>query len=71
MAFMKNANIGKKITTVFGVVLVVSSLTTGVSLWQLGKMRDATRELLEMSLAKERLVSDWYRIIFALSLIHI
>jgi len=65
MAFMKNANIGKKITIVFGVVLVVSSLTTGVSLWQLNKMRDTTRELLEMSLAKERLVSDWYRIIFA------
>jgi methyl-accepting chemotaxis protein len=65
MTFMKNANIGKKITVVFGIVLVVSSLTTGVSLWQLGKMRASTKELLEMSLTKERLVSDWYRIIFA------
>ncbi|MYM88908.1 HAMP domain-containing protein [Rugamonas sp. FT82W] len=65
MVFMKNANIGKKITIVFGIVLVVSSLTTGVGLWQLSKMRASTKELLEMSLAKERLVSDWYRIIFA------
>jgi methyl-accepting chemotaxis protein len=65
MNFMKNANIGKKITLVFGIVLVVSSLATGVSLWQLGKMRAATKELLDMSLTKERLVSDWYRIIFA------
>ena len=65
MAFMKNVFIGRKITIVFGIVLVVSSLTTGVGLWQLNKMRDATKELLEMSLAKERLVSDWYRIIFA------
>ena len=65
MVFMKDANIGKKITIVFGIVLVVSSLTTGVGLWQLSKMRASTKELLDMSLAKERLVSDWYRIIFA------
>ena len=64
-SFMKNANIGKKIVLVFGIVLVVSSLTTTVGLWQLSKMRASTKELLEMSLAKERLVSDWYRIIFA------
>ncbi|HEV7814542.1 MAG TPA: methyl-accepting chemotaxis protein [Janthinobacterium sp.] len=61
---MNNANIGKKITVVFGVVLVVSSLTTGIGLWQLSKMTASTRDLMEMSLAKERLVSDWYRIIY-------
>ena len=59
MAFMKNANIGKKITIAFGILLVVSSLTTGVGLWQLSKMRDSTKELLEMSLAKERLAVSY------------
>jgi len=62
---ISNLNIGKKFTIVFGIVLVVSSLATSVSLWQLSKMRASTKELMEMSLAKERLVSDWYRIIFA------
>ena len=64
MVFIKNANIGRKITVVFGIVLVVASLITSVGLWQLSKMRDSTKQLLELSLAKERLVSDWYRIIY-------
>jgi len=65
MSAISNLNIGRKFTIVFGIVLVVSSLATGVSLWQLSKMRASTKELMEMSLAKERLVSDWYRIIYA------
>jgi methyl-accepting chemotaxis protein len=64
MTYMRNAGIGKKITLVFGVVLLVSLMTTGAGLWHLTKMNNANKELLEMSLTKERLVSDWYRIIF-------
>ena len=64
MSLMKNANIGKKVTLAFGVVLAVSAATTGVSLWQLDKVTESTRALMEVPLVKERLVSDWYRTIY-------
>jgi methyl-accepting chemotaxis protein len=65
MSLMRNANIGKKITIVFGIVLLVSTMTTGIGLWQLKKMTASTQELMNLPLTKERLISDWYRIIFA------
>ena len=61
---MKNWNIGKKIAVVFGVVLVVASAITSIGLWQLDKVMDSTRDLMATPLAKERLVSDWYRTIY-------
>jgi methyl-accepting chemotaxis protein len=61
---MKNANIGKKIAIVFAVVLLFSTLITGLGLWHLNKMTASTRELMAVPLAKERLVSDWYRTIY-------
>ena len=61
---MKNLNIGKKIAVVFGVVLVVASATTVIGLRQLDKVTRSTRDLMETPLAKERLVSDWYRTIY-------
>src|ERR1700712_1457521 len=64
MSFMKNANIGKKITLIFGIVLLVSTVTTGVGLWQMNKMTVSVKALMELPLTKERLVNDWYRIIY-------
>jgi methyl-accepting chemotaxis protein len=64
MSLMKNANIGKKIAIVFAVVLVLSTVITGVGLWQLSKVTASTKELMALPLAKERLVSDWYRTIY-------
>jgi len=61
---MKNLNIGKKIAVVFGIVLVVASGITIVGLWQLDKVMESTRRLMETPLAKERLVGDWYRTIY-------
>jgi methyl-accepting chemotaxis protein len=61
---MKNLNIGKKIAVVFTIVLLVSIAITGVGLWQLNKMTASTKELMALPLAKERLVSDWYRTIY-------
>ncbi|SMP79716.1 methyl-accepting chemotaxis protein [Noviherbaspirillum suwonense] len=65
MSFIRNASIGKKIAIFFGVVLLVATMTTGVGLWQLHKMTVSTEELMHRPLMKERLISDWYRIIFA------
>src|SRR4051794_10041041 len=64
MSLMKNLNIGKKIAVVFTIVLLVSIAITGVGLWQLNKMTASTKELMALPLAKERLVSDWYRTIY-------
>jgi methyl-accepting chemotaxis protein len=61
---MKNLNIGKKIAVVFTIVLLISIATTGVGLWQLNRMMASTKELMALPLAKERLVSDWYRTIY-------
>jgi methyl-accepting chemotaxis protein len=64
MSFMKNANIGKKITIIFGIVLLVSTVTTGIGLWQMNKMTVSVKALMELPLTKERLVNDWYRTIY-------
>ncbi|MFL6676070.1 MAG: methyl-accepting chemotaxis protein [Massilia sp.] len=64
MSLMKNVNIGKKIAIVFAVVLLFSTIITGVGLWQLDKVTTSTKELMALPLAKERLVSDWYRTIY-------
>src|SRR6476661_10035595 len=64
MSLMNNLNIGKKIAVVFTIVLLVSIAITGVGLWQLNRMMASTKELMALPLAKERLVSDWYRTIY-------
>jgi methyl-accepting chemotaxis protein len=64
MSLMNNANIGKKIAIVFAVVLMLSTVITGVGLWQLDKVTASTKELMAVPLAKERLMSDWYRTIY-------
>jgi methyl-accepting chemotaxis protein len=64
MALLKNVNIGNKIAIVFTIVLAISVLTTGIGLWQLDKVSSSTKELMALPLAKERLVSDWYRTIY-------
>jgi methyl-accepting chemotaxis protein len=64
MMLMKNAKIGKKIFIVFTVVLLISTTITGIGLWQQTRMTASTKELMALPLAKERLVSDWYRTIY-------
>ncbi|WP_296945113.1 methyl-accepting chemotaxis protein [uncultured Massilia sp.] len=61
---MKNFNIGKKIGLVFLLILLFAIVITGIGLFQLNKMTHSTRELMSVPLAKERLVSDWYRTIY-------
>jgi len=33
---------------------------TGISIWRLREIADATRDMMKLPLAKERLISDWY-----------
>ncbi|WP_036168808.1 methyl-accepting chemotaxis protein [Massilia sp. 9096] len=61
---MKNLSIGKKIAAVFGVILLAAAAITAIGLWQLNTVIASTREMMAIPLAKERLVSDWYRVIY-------
>jgi methyl-accepting chemotaxis protein len=61
---MKNLNIGKKIAVVFGIVLVMVTAITAVGVWELNKVVASTRQLMAVPLTKERLVSDWYNVIY-------
>ncbi|RJG07685.1 HAMP domain-containing protein [Noviherbaspirillum cavernae] len=45
----------------FGLVLLLSIITTAFGMWQLHAVADATSHMMEKPLAKERMVSDWYR----------
>jgi methyl-accepting chemotaxis protein len=64
MSLLKNVKIGQKITIVFAFILLISTLITGVGLWQQNKAAAATQQLMAVPLAKERMVSDWYRTIY-------
>ena len=64
MAFMGNLNIGKKIGFVFTIVLAVAIAICAIGLWQMNRITASTRELMALPLTKERLVGDWYRMVY-------
>ncbi|BCO29812.1 hypothetical protein MIZ03_4736 [Rhodoferax lithotrophicus] len=53
--------IGKRLALGFAVVLVFAVLITGIGVWQLNALAQATREMMQEPLAKERYISDWSR----------
>ncbi|QJQ01205.1 methyl-accepting chemotaxis protein [Herbaspirillum rubrisubalbicans] len=55
--------IAKRLGLGLGVVLVLSCMTTGVALWNLQTLSDASSAMMKKPLMKERLSSDWYRAI--------
>jgi methyl-accepting chemotaxis protein len=60
---MKNLNIGARLALGFGLVLAFTTLMMGVGLFQMHSAEAATRTMMTDPLAKERLISDWYRLI--------
>ena len=60
---MNRLNIGSRLAVGFALVLALSMVTTIVGVWQLQKASVAAQGLIEAPLAKERLISDWYRYI--------
>ncbi|NGZ87325.1 methyl-accepting chemotaxis protein [Duganella aceris] len=65
MSILNKLNIGKRLLLGFALILLCALIAVGASLSRLGAVADASRELLEEPLATERLVSDWYRVIYA------
>ncbi|NRR33304.1 MCP four helix bundle domain-containing protein [Oxalobacteraceae bacterium] len=49
----------------FGAVLLLMMTVTGIGIWRLQAVADATREMIQTPLAKERLISDWDSLINA------
>jgi methyl-accepting chemotaxis protein len=60
---MKNLKIGTRLAAGFGLVLALMILMTAIGIRHMGTVADATRDMMQQPLAKERMISDWYRLI--------
>ena len=60
MNLLRNVSIGVRLGLGFAVILLFSMLITGISVWRLHDVATATRNMMELPLAKERYISDWY-----------
>jgi methyl-accepting chemotaxis protein len=53
--------IGRQIGLAFALVLALMACTTALSVWRFSDVAGKTNDMMRAPLAKERLVSDWYR----------
>ena len=65
MNFLTQLKISTRLVLAFAVLLIISLISTGFSLLNARNSAEATRQMMEVPLAKERLVSDWYLLTFA------
>ena len=57
---LKNLRIGARLTLAFATILVLSLAGTAFALYTTRSSADATHDMMQKPLAKERLVADWY-----------
>src|SRR5262245_54830530 len=57
---MKNYRIGTRLAAGFGLLIVFSLVMLVSGIYQLSHTADATRQMMQVPLQKERLVTDWY-----------
>jgi methyl-accepting chemotaxis protein len=62
---IRDWSIGRRLALGFAVLLAGMIFNTGFGIYRLQGSADATRAMMEVPLAKERLISEWYRIVFA------
>src|SRR4051812_27078390 len=62
---ISNLKIGKRLGLGFTVILAFLIMNTALGIYRLQQVADETRAMMEAPLAKERLVSDWYRLVYA------
>jgi methyl-accepting chemotaxis protein len=60
MNIIGNMKIGKRLTLGFALILAFSIVITGIGIWRLQAVSDATRDMMSQPLLKERLIGDWY-----------
>ena len=53
-------NIGARLGLGFAVVLMFAVVITAIGMWQLRSVGQATQQMMQEPLTKERLISDWY-----------
>lgn len=56
---LRNMKIGKRLSLGFGVLLFLSIVITAMALLKMHAIASASREMLAVPVAKERLISDW------------
>ena len=61
MKLFSSMKIGTRLALGFAVVLAFAVLITGIGVWQLNALSNATREMMQEPLSKERYISDWSR----------
>ncbi|CAN7717528.1 methyl-accepting chemotaxis protein [Pseudoduganella sp. LjRoot289] len=60
---MKNLKIGTRLAGGFGLVLMLAMLMAWVGLSHMRSVAEASHDMMQQPLAKERMISDWYRLI--------
>jgi methyl-accepting chemotaxis protein len=58
---MKNLRIGARLGIGFALVLALMVFMTTIGIWRLEAVAQATHDMTQQPLAKERLISDWFR----------
>jgi methyl-accepting chemotaxis protein len=64
MGFFTNLNIGKRLAIGFALVLAITVIIAGTGIWRLQQVADDTRVMMSQTLAKERMIVDWYTNVF-------
>ena len=59
MSMLENIGIGKRLAFGFTVILAFAMLITGIAIWRLQGLATATADMMQVPLAKERLIGDW------------
>jgi len=65
MSIFANMNIGKRLLLGFAVILAAASVVVALCIWRLQGIAAATEAMMALPIQKERVVSDWYRTIYA------
>jgi methyl-accepting chemotaxis protein len=60
---MKNLNIGVRLAGGFGLVLLCALVVLWTGMRHMQAVAEATHDMMQQPLAKERMISDWYRLI--------
>jgi methyl-accepting chemotaxis protein len=58
---LNNFRVGTRLAAAFAVVLLLTALTAFVGAWRLGASAENIGQMTSQTVAKERLVSEWYR----------
>ncbi|UTY59973.1 methyl-accepting chemotaxis protein [Massilia sp. erpn] len=60
MNALNHISIGKRLAIGFAIILAFCMLITGIGMWRLQQVAQATKDMMETPLAKERMISDWH-----------